>query len=262
MRLPAVPRSVSMLEGRFERARRPAGRRTRRRGSGSRSASRARLVRRRRARRMFASCASCASRKLVVGHRRARDADDGEARGQQPGDASGCRARAGACACVRSPAAPKMTTVHGRRAAAGARQRVLSVRGGRSHGSSSLVAGRSTWPPNSLRMAERSSRRRCGPGASGSGRRAPRTSTSAGTLSSIAAMTVQRPSPESCDAAGVAGERRVLGERAARSGRAARSETTLPRRQTSAMSRERRGRSAAPRQVSEPALRRMSKPSA
>ena len=42
-----------------------------------------------------------------------------------------------------------------------------------------------------------SSRRRCGPGASGSGCRAPPTSTSAGTACSIAAWIVQRPSPES-----------------------------------------------------------------
>ena len=58
------------------------------------------------------------------------------------------------------------------------------------------------------------SRRRCGPGASGTARRARRPARRPATASSMAASIVQRPSPESCTLPVIAVERRVLGERA------------------------------------------------
>ena len=60
-------------------------------------------------------------------------------------------------------------------------------------------------------------------------------STSAGTASSIAASTVQRPSPESCTKPENFGELRILASAIAERS-SSQDETTLPRRQTSAMS--------------------------
>src|SRR5260370_15084020 len=97
-------------------------------------------------------------------------------------------------------------------------------------------AGRSTWPPNLLRIAERTFSAKVWPLRERKRVYSEAESTSAGTASSSAATMVQRPSPESCTAP-VKVESSGFSASAMAVRSSSQEPTTLPRRHTSAMSR-------------------------